>query len=132
MKTVEEKAEEYADREIPIVYTDETQTISLTELRQAAKIDYLAGYSEAMRCQSSPKIKQLEWMEYENFHGRKSYLSKTPFSSYDVADGGDHFTMFSPNNRLRFASADEAKAAAQADFEKRVMECLGIADNSNK
>ena len=74
--------------------------------------------------QSSHKIKQLEWVGYENFHGRKSYLSKTPFSSYDVADGGDHFTMFSPNKRLRFASADEAKAAAQADFEKRIKECL--------
>ena len=64
--------------------------------------------------QSSPKIKQLEWVEYENRLGRKSYLSKTLFSSYDVVDGGDHFTMFSPNKRLRFASADEAKAAAQA------------------
>ena len=74
--------------------------------------------------QSSPKIKQLEWVEYENFHGRKSYLSKTPFSSYDVADGGDHFTMFSPNKRLRFASADEAKAAAQKDFEERVEKCI--------
>lgn len=74
--------------------------------------------------QSSPKIKQLEWVEYENFHGRKSYLSKTPFSTYDVADGGDHFTMFSPNKRLRFASADEAKAAAQKDFEERVEKCI--------
>lgn len=76
--------------------------------------------------QSSPKIKQLEWVEYENRLGRKSYLSKTPFSSYDVADGGDHFTMFSPDKRLRFASADKAKAAAQADFEKKVMECLDL------
>ena len=49
MKTAEEKAEEYADKEIPIAYTDEMQTIPLTELRQAAKIDYLAGYNEAMR-----------------------------------------------------------------------------------
>ena len=49
MKTAEEKAEEYADTEIPIAYTDETQTIPLSELRQAARIDYLAGYNEAMR-----------------------------------------------------------------------------------
>lgn len=34
--------------------------------------------------------------------------------------------MFCPNKRLRFASADEAKAAAQADFEQRVMECLDL------
>lgn len=76
--------------------------------------------------QSSPKIKQLEWEKYENFRGRKSYFAKTPFSPYEVADGGDHHTMFSPNKRLRFASADEAKAAAQGDFEKRVMECLDL------
>ena len=74
--------------------------------------------------QSSPKIKQLEWKEYENLRGRRSYFAKTPFSPYEVADGGDHYTMFSPDKRLRFASADEAKAAAQADFEKRVRECL--------
>lgn len=74
--------------------------------------------------QLSPKIKQLEWEEYENRLGRKSYLSKTQFSSYEVADGGDHFTMFSPNKRLRFSSADKAKAAAQRDFEQRVKECL--------
>lgn len=74
--------------------------------------------------QSNPKIKQLEWVEYENFHGRKSYFAKTPFSPYEVADGGDHFTMFSPDKRLKFKSADEAKAAAQTDFEKRIKECL--------
>ena len=79
MKTAEEKAEEYADREIPIAYTDETQTIPLTELRQAARIDYLAGYNEAMRCQSSPKVKQLEWLEYENFHGRNLICQKHHF-----------------------------------------------------
>ena len=74
--------------------------------------------------QSSPKIKQLEWKKYENFLGRKSYFAKTPFWPYEVADGGDHYTMFSPDKRLRFALADEAKAAAQADFEKRIKECL--------
>jgi hypothetical protein len=74
--------------------------------------------------QSSPKIRQLEWEEYENLRGRKSYFAKTTFSPYEVADGGDHYTMFSPDKRLRFASADAAKSAAQADFEKRVNECL--------
>jgi hypothetical protein len=33
---------------------------------------------------------------------------------------------------LIFKTIDEAKAAAQADFEWRVMACLDIADNSNK
>jgi len=98
-------------------WTDEEKSITTDVCYKWLKIAFKEG-------QSNPKIKQLEWVEYENFHGRKSYLSKTPFSSYDVADGGDHFTMFSPNKRLRFASADEAKAAAQKDFEERVEKCI--------
>ena len=99
--------------------------------------NYDAGYSAALhnhgealymmgflKGQSNPKIRQLEWEEYENLRGRKSYFAKTTFSPYEVADGGDHYTMFSPDKRLRFASADAAKSAAQADFEKRVNECL--------
>lgn len=70
------------------------------------------------------KIKQLEWKEYENLRGRKSYFAKTPFSPYEVADGGGHFTMFSPDKRLKFKSAEAAKAAAQSDFERRIKECL--------
>lgn len=82
--------------------------------------------------QSSPRIKQLEWEEYENLRGRKSYFAKTQFSPYSVEDGGDHYTMFSPDKRLRFASADKAKAAAQADFEKRVMECLDMKEQQKQ
>jgi hypothetical protein len=74
--------------------------------------------------QSNPKIKQLEWVEYENRLGRKSYFAKTPFTPFEVADAGGHYIMYSPGKRLRFASADDAKAAAQADFERRVRECL--------
>ena len=74
--------------------------------------------------QSSPRIKQLEWEEYENGLGRKSYFTETPFALFEVADAGGHYIMYSPGKRLRFASADKAKAAAQADFEKRIKECL--------
>ena len=133
MKTAEEKAEEYADREIPIVYTDEMQTIPLTELRQAARIDYLEGYTEATRCQSSPKIKQLEWDFYGTY-----YSAETPVIDYIIT----HENGFIVNEGecalwvngfpISYGTLDEAKAAAQADFEKRVMECLDIADNSNK
>ena len=49
MKTAEEKAIEYAEREIPIAYTDETKRIYIAELRQDARTYYLAGYAEAMR-----------------------------------------------------------------------------------
>jgi hypothetical protein len=100
-------------------WTDEGKSITTDVCYKWLKIAFKEG-------QSNQKIKQLEWVEYENFLGRKSYFAKTPFTSYDVADGGDHFTMFSPNKRLRFASAKEAKAAAQADFEQRVRECLDL------
>jgi len=81
------------------------------------ELSYLEG-------QSNPKIKQLEWVEYESLRGRKSYFAETPFTPYEVSDGGGYYVMFSPGKRLKFKSADEAKSAAQRDFEKRVKECL--------
>jgi hypothetical protein len=98
----------------------------VTAIEANARRNEIIALAAFKKGQSYPKIKQLEWMEYENLRGRKSYFAKTPFSPYEVADGGDHFTMFSPNKRLRFASAGEAKAASQADFERRVKECLDL------
>jgi hypothetical protein len=79
--------------------------------------------------QSSPNVEQLEWIEEYGY-----IKAKTPFFKYMVViiggkaglcfDGSDGF--------LKFKTVDDAKAAAQADFEWRVMECLDIADNSNK
>ena len=74
--------------------------------------------------QSSPKIKQLEWLD-DNFPYRGcsifvDYLiSKNPGSYYTVTlDIGTGIRINS------FKTLDEAKSAAQADFEQRVMECL--------
>lgn len=117
MKTKPTEALKLIDETESIVRDIEIEAVTKLFASLACKLAFREG-------QSSPKIKQLEWKEYENLRGRKSYFAKTPFSPYEVADGGDHYTMFSPDKRLRFASADEAKAAAQADFEKRVKECL--------
>ena len=122
--TAEEKANKYAEETIPILHSDSDSELRqdfTQKQRKYAKVDFLAGYKEG---QSNPKIKQLKWEEYENLLGRKSYFAKTPFTPYEVADGGKHYTMYGPDKRLRFASADKAKAAAQADFEKRIIECL--------
>ena len=74
MKTAEQKATEYAEREIPIADTDETQTFSLTNLRYAARIDYLAGYSEAMRWRD-PKEELPEFNKKDYLNGDyKKYL----------------------------------------------------------
>lgn len=96
----------------------------VTAIEANARRNEIIALAAFKKGQSNPKIKQLEWKEYENYRGRKSYFAKTPFSPYEVAEGEDHYIMFSPDKRLRFASANEAKAAAQADFEKRIKECL--------
>lgn len=77
--------------------------------------------------QSSPKIKQLEWEDYDGVY----FDSISAVGHYIVFDG-DKFSeasyrfALSYNGNLvdYFESLDEAKAAAQADFEKRVKECL--------
>ena len=71
--------------------------------------------------QSSPKIKQLEWVE-----GYGYIKAETPFSKYMVVIiGGKAGLCFDGNDEfLKFKTVVKAKAAAQADFEKRVMGCI--------
>ena len=86
------------------------------------ELSYLEG-------QSSPKIKQLEWIEDNGY-----IKAETPFFKYMVVIIGEKagLLFYGNDEFLIFKTIEEAKAAAQADFEKRVMECLDIADNSNK
>ena len=127
MKTAEEKAEEYADNEFAIL----PKSMAKEDMRHRAQKDFEAGYTEAMRCQSSPKIKQLEWVEvWEGYED-----AKTPFGHYVVRPSIDNKTFLMIDLRkgiVPYLTLSEAKAAAQADFEQRVMGCLDIADNSNK
>lgn len=71
--------------------------------------------------QSSPKIKQLEWVEDYG-----CIMAETPFLKYLVLIiGGKAGLCFDGNDEfLKFRTVDEAKAAGQADFEKRIRECL--------
>lgn len=73
--------------------------------------------------QFSPKIKQLEWEE------------DVLFSDMIVSDGFSLLfyrinmidnTLYMGYTAQSFNTIDEAKAAAQADFEKRVRECLDL------
>jgi hypothetical protein len=127
MKTAEEKAKEYADNEFAIL----PKSMAKEDMRHRAQKDFEAGYTEAMRCQSSPKIKQLEWVEvWEGYED-----AKTPFGHYVVRPSIDNKTFLMIDLRkgiVPYLTLSEAKAAAKADFEKRVMECFDIADNSNK
>ena len=75
--------------------------------------------------QSSPKIKQLEWVEvWEGYED-----AKTPFGHYVVRPSIDNrvFLMVNPRKIIQpYSTLSEAKAAAQRDFEKRIKECLII------
>lgn len=73
--------------------------------------------------QSSPKIKQLEW----DFYGLY-YSAQTLFGTYTFEENEKNENVCD----LRFGNlllrknipVNEAKTAAQADFEKRIKECL--------
>lgn len=73
--------------------------------------------------QSSPKIKQLEWVEvWEGYED-----ARTPFGHYVVRPAIDNktFLMIDIRKGIQpYLTLNEAKAAAQADFEKRIKECL--------
>lgn len=72
----------------------------------------------------SPKIKQLEWMDddfpYRGYSVFVDYIISKNMSSYYTVtlDIGRGIYLNS------FKTIEEAKAVAQADFEKRVKECL--------
>ena len=76
--------------------------------------------------QSSPKIKQLEWVEIDE-DGVTRIKAETPFGDYEVYEKSDYdgyiLWWFDPNPYV-FDTEIEAKMYAQADFEKRAKECL--------
>lgn len=88
--------------------------------RYRADIIARIAFSEG---QSSPKIKQLEWVEvWEGYED-----AKTPFGNYVVRPSIDNKTFLMIDLRkgiVPYLTLSEARSAAQSDFEKRVMECL--------
>ena len=100
----------------------EANNISIDAFR-AKKLCDMAFYEG----QSSPNIKQLEWDFYGTY-----YSAETPVIDYLITQEND----FSSNDGVcalwvngfpsQYDSIEEAKEAAQADFERRVMECLDL------
>lgn len=67
-----------------------------------------------------PKIKQLEWEEYNN-----ELEANAPFGIYRIETIGNQFKVYLIGGLVSYRnSLIEAKAAAQDHFEKRVKECL--------
>lgn len=74
--------------------------------------------------QSNPKIKQLEWEKSPFFKG--NYEANFGLGKYFIDDCGGCITLVCPDHSLKnkFSTIDEAKSAAQRDFEKCIKECL--------
>mgnify|MGYP007066368871 FL=1 len=73
--------------------------------------------------QSNPKIKQLEWEKGDGEY----WEAITPIGAYSITlDSGIYEALYDMDNDVdgEWGSLAKAKAAAQADFEKRVKECL--------
>lgn len=71
--------------------------------------------------QSSPRIKQLEWEEdclFADIIVSEGFSLQ--FYEIKIIDN----TLYIGDTEQSFRTIDEAKAAAQADFEKRIKECL--------
>ena len=118
--------------------TDALRLLSETKLKPVHEIPrYKAGVIARIAFvegQSSPKIKQLEWDVKELSSAIVECRSKTPIGDYRITHlssvclfdlWGSGNSNYSPFVRFgEFDTYEEAKAAAQTDFEKRVMECL--------
>lgn len=104
---------------------DETRLNPIHEIpRHKAELAAKIAFQEG---QSNPKIKQLEWDFYGTY-----YSAKTPVASYLITQEGEFIENYDDCELWVNASLilrgthEEAKAAAQAGFEKRVMECLDL------
>lgn len=118
MKTEPTESLKYADKElsdIKIVYIGATKDSKIFKHK-----DLVCAFEQG---QSSPKIKQLEWVEvWEGYED-----AKTPFGHYVVRPAIDNktFLMIDMRKGIQpYLTLNEAKAAAQIDFEKRIKECL--------
>ena len=84
------------------------------------ELSYLEG-------QSNPKIKQLEWKETNYYIEARTKIGKylTQLSGTSINSESRVQMYFCGTGEIVFdGTLGEAKAAAQADFEKRIKECL--------
>lgn len=82
--------------------------------------------------QSSPKIKQLEWVNRFESSNEFGIKAQTPFCTYTIIDmkgtrfaKGIHLSN-TDGVDVEVSSFDEGKKLAQEDFERRVLQCVTI------
>lgn len=92
-------------------------------LREASKVfDSLFTHPGPDTGAGVVKVKALEWVDLSD-----ASIAHTPFRIYKVARAGETVNMFIPGSDLPksfHATLDEAKAAAQADYETRIRSAL--------
>lgn len=76
--------------------------------------------------QSNPKIKQLQWVMTGAKDNPDNIITNTPFNYYRIDNYGDGIWYLNSDkfDEEEFSSLEEAKKAAQRDFEQKVKECL--------
>lgn len=121
-------AEEYSDDVVKLWSKFDWDEINFNQFKNYVK-NYIEqaqreSYNQALEeGQYSPRIKQLEWVEvWEGYED-----ARTPFGHYVVRPSIDNkiFLMIDLRKGIQsYSTLNEAKAAAQADFEQRVNECL--------
>ena len=79
MKTVEEKANKYAEEAILALYSDsELMQDFVQKLKKYAKVDFLAGYNEAMRWRKLEEElpdegEEVQLKIFDRYHNRQEY-----------------------------------------------------------
>ena len=121
MKTEPTEALKNLIREVFDAYDSDGRDIENVVDYESAEKAVRSAFEEG---QSSPKIKQLEWLD-DNF----PYRGCSVFVDYIISNkiGSRYTVILDIGTGIRinsFETIDEAKTAAQADFEKRIKECL--------
>lgn len=72
---------------------------------------------------AEPRVKPLEWVESEE-HGFEIWTAQTPFGPYTALPKIGSCPLKGPDVRRQYANLEAAKAAAQADYERRILSAL--------
>jgi hypothetical protein len=76
---------------------------------------------------ASAKVKALEWYDAPTYCLWPRVTANTTLGDYTAgenSDGGAYFTAPPDNEEQDVSTIDAAKAAAQADFDRRILSCL--------
>jgi hypothetical protein len=85
--------------------------------------EHAFGDVEAWNTRAAPKVKPLEWEDARD--GRWSQSRTGSGFEYLIRDMGEYFLLPFPwKPPERFPTVEAAKAAAQADYERRILEAL--------